>query len=511
MKININLFRLILLVAALSVLPSCAKLLDEPPENKAFTEQTDYTNSGNMILPLYGAYADLYNTQWENFPVISVRGDDVNAGGQGDQQDLTNEDLYSYNKDFWMFNSVWQNFYTDIFNDHSAMDQIALYKEFASNPALADQYIAEIKVMRARYLFQLSRIWGGLLVPHSSDPSELLVAPITSKDDVMRHISDQMDEAIPDLPAMHPSERTDVRGGITKYTALAIKALANLELKDYQAVADATSQIISSGEYVLEPDYYELFKVKKGKLNRENILELQYSDFGQGTGDNYSYLYEFFGPVGWTPSVTGAGGGWGFWEPSMKYIKFMLDRGETVRLETSVIFTNRGIAAIKSDPAYATLPAWITNTTRSGDRFNDFAREMFVSGKHYLPSSYLTPGRTTYGTNNNFICIRYAEILLMHAEALKQGATSSVMTAEAAVNLVRARAGLTALGSVTLDDVMDEKYAELAMEWGTRFYDMVRLGRTAELSYDGRTYTEAKAFLPYPQNQVDLLPPLQGK
>jgi hypothetical protein len=49
------------------------------------------------------------------------------------------------------------------------------------------------------------------------------------------------------------------------------------------------------------------------------------------------------------------------------------------------------------------------------------------------------------------------------------------------------------------------------MEWGTRFYDMVRLGRTAELSYDGRTYTDTKAFLPYPQNQVDLLPPLQGK
>jgi hypothetical protein len=40
---------------------------------------------------------------------------------------------------------------------------------------------------------------------------------------------------------------------------------------------------------------------------------------------------------------------------------------------------------------------------------------------------------------------------------------------------------------------------------------MVRLGRTTELSYDGRTYAEAKAFLPYPQNQVDLLPPLQGK
>ena len=326
----------------------------------------------------------------------------------------------------------------------------------------------------------------------------------------MKHISDQMDEAIALLPAVNPNERSDIRGGVSKYTALAIKALANLELKNYQGVADATSQIISSNKFSLESDYYNLFKLK-GKLNKENLLEMQYSDFGQGSGDNYSYLFAFFGPQGWTPKVTGAGDGWGFFEPSMKYIKFMIDRGETTRLETSVIFTNRGIAEIKKDTKYATLPAWISNTTKSGDRFNDYARALFASGKHYLPSDQLTPGRTEYGTNKNFTCIRYAEVLLMHAEALSQGATSSAMTAVAAVNLLRARAGLTALASVTTTQVMDEKFAELAMEWGTRFYDMVRLGKTTELSYDGRTYTDTKAFLPYPQNQVDLLPALKGK
>jgi hypothetical protein len=97
----------------------------------------------------------------------------------------------------------------------------------------------------------------------------------------------------------------------------------------------------------------------------------------------------------------------------------------------------------------------------------------------------------------------------MHAEALTQGATSSDMTALAAVNAVRARASLPALASVDNTQVMNEKYAELAMEWGTRYYDMVRLGKYAELSYDGRTFTEAKIFLPYPQTQVDLLPALK--
>jgi hypothetical protein len=105
--------------------------------------------------------------------------------------------------------------------------------------------------------------------------------------------------------------------------------------------------------------------------------------------------------------------------------------------------------------------------------------------------------------------IRYPEILLMYAEALVQGASGNAGTADDAVNAVRTRAGLTTLSGVTLDQVMDEKFAELGMEWGTRYFDMIRLGRINELSYDGRTFTTDKTFLPYPQNQVDQLPSLR--
>jgi hypothetical protein len=188
----------------------------------------------------------------------------------------------------------------------------------------------------------------------------------------------------------------------------------------------------------------------------------------------------------------------------------MLDRGETVRLETSVLFTNEGIQKLESDPKYATLPSWISNTTRSGDVINNFAREMFVSGKQYLPSDQLTPGRTDYGTNKNYPIIRYAEILLMYAEAVLQGAPASAGSADNAVNLVRERAALNPITGVTLDQVMNEKFAELAMEVGQRYYDMVRLKRFNELSYDGRVFNPAEdIFLPYPQNQVDQIPSLK--
>lgn len=512
MKLNRYILHLAFFTAALVFVSACTKHFDDIKENRSVTSQTDYTISSNMILPLIGAYSEFNNTEWEDFPLIAVRGDDVNSGGGSgsnyDQNDFHETDLYNYNKDYWMYNSLWQNYYQNVFSANACMEQIALYKDAGASATLAAQYTAEIKVLRAWWQLHLARLWGGAFLPESSDLSTLFVIPFSTKDEVMQYISDQMDLAIPVLPALRPNQRTDIPGGITKYTALAMKALANLELKNYQAVADATGEIIKSGAFTLEPDFYNLFKLK-GKLNSENILEMQYSDLGQGTGDNYSYLYAFFGPQGWTPKVAGAGDGWGFYEPSLKYIKFMLDRGETVRLETTVIFTNAGINEIKKDPKYATLPSWISNTTRSGDVFNDFARAKFCSGKHYLPSDQLTPGRTDYGTNKNFTCIRYAQVLLMYAEALTQGASGSAGSADNAVNLVRARAGLPNLSGVTNAQVMDEKFAELATEWGDRFYDMVRLGNTEALSYDGRTFTTAKTFLPYPQNQVDQLPALK--
>lgn len=491
---------------------SCSNKLDAPQENNNFAGGTDFAKTENMILSIVGVYEAFQSRGWEQPLLISVRGDDVNAGGLGDQQDFSETDLFNYNKDYWMYNSLWENVYVDVITAHTGMEQIARYQEFADQAGVAkgNQYIAEAKVLRAIMLFDISRVWGDVFIPQSSNTAELLeVNVVPDKEEVMQHISDQMDEAIPFLPNMRPNERVDLPGGATKYTALAIKALANQELKNYQVVADATGEIISSGKFSLYSDFYELFKIP-GKLSDESILDLQYSDFGQGEGDREGHLYAPYGPQGWTPVVLGASSGWGFYEPSMKFIKFMLDRGETDRLETSVLFTDRGIAELQMDPAYATLPSFVQNTTRDGDIINDYARALFASGKHYLPSNQLIQGRTEYGSNKNYMVIRYAEILLMYAEARIQGASGNALTATQAVNLVRERAGMLALASVTLDDIVDEKFAELGMEWGKRYYDMLRLERYNELSYDGRTFSPDKAYLPYPQGQVDQFPVLDA-
>lgn len=490
-----------LMTGCVAILIGCSDL-DILPENTQAPADLDYSSTEDMRLPLVGAYAATQSRGWEQFPLISVRGDDVNHGGLGDQQPFADTDDYIYDKDYWMYNSLWQTMYNDIFANRAAIAEINKFEENGADASLAAQYRAEVQVLNAWLLLQVSRVWGEVYIPEVSDPIALVDAETNTKEEVMQYITTEMDKAIPNLPNLRPNQRTDIPGGVTKHTALMVKALAHLELEDYQAVADATGQIINSGLFTLHQDYYQLFKIP-GKLSDENLYEFQYSDFGGGEGD-ISYLFAFFGPQSWEPEVDGAGAGWGFYEPSLKWIDFMLDRGERTRLETSVLFTPRGITALEEYRG-EDAPNWVSNETPSGDVINDYARAMFASGKHYLPSDQLNPGSTSYGRNKNFIVLRYAEVLLMYAEALTNGASGSAGSAADALNIVRTRAGMQAISNPTLQDVLDEKFAELGMEWGTRYYDMLRYDNLNELSYDGRSFSESDRFLPYPQAQVDQL------
>lgn len=492
-----------LLIAFAFLLTNCKKQLDEPNELETQAGNVDYTSPVAAKAALVGAYKSFYDFGWENVPMLSVRGDDVNSGGGRngvfDQPPFHDADMFVYDVNFWMINNAWDGLFQRVLQITAQIEQLEKFREAGVSSALIDQYIAECQVLRGWLTLTLSRTFGGVFKVTTTDPS---VLSMQTKDEIMNWIKTEMGDASTKLLDMNPNQRTDLKGGVTKYTALAIKAMAEQELKDYTAVAATTGEIISSNKFSLYSDFNKAFKTA-GKLSNENILEVQYSDFNAGSGDSRNYLNDFFGPTAWTPAVSAATGGWGFFEPSEKYIKFMLNRGERTRLQTSVIFTPDGINKIKSDPAFATLPSWVSNSTPEGDVFLNSARVYFYSGKHYLPTTELISGRTGYASNKNMIITRYAEILLMYAEAITRGGNASAGSADNAVNLVRARAGLAPLSGVTSQQVVDEKYAELAMEWGTRFYDMIRLEDAAALSYDGRTFTMAKKYLPYPLAQLD--------
>lgn len=125
------------------------------------------------------------------------------------------------------------------------------------------------------------------------------------------------------------------------------------------------------------------------------------------------------------------------------------------------------------------------------------------NGKTYLPSNQLPEGKTEYGLGNNIRIFRYADVLLLNAEAKVRKRQNG----DIPFNLVRARAKMPRLSNVTLDQILEERNVELACEWGERFYDLVRTGK-GESILPGFKKGESE-FHPIPQAQKDLNPNLK--
>jgi hypothetical protein len=178
--------------------------------------------------------------------------------------------------------------------------------------------------------------------------------------------------------------------------------------------------------------------------------------------------------------------GWGFCTPSQNLIDFFDSRGEVIRPATTLLY--RG------------------TKTPEGDSIKVACTNPVYNGKVYTPSYYNNWNFNGYGFDHNIRILRYADILLMHAEALVNGAAvplTSGISADAAVNMVRDRAGLTIISGVTSQDIWDERRAELAMEQD-RFFDLIRTGQAAT-ALAGKGFVVGKhEVYPIPAAQMQL-------
>ena len=250
-------------------------------------------------------------------------------------------------------------------------------------------------------------------------------------------------------------------------------------------VEKLTDDIINSGKFSLYSDFYELFKIPGKKCN-ESLFECQCTDFGQSSGDmvDADNWFVFQGPG----SVKGNGvtaGGWNFIRYNADFKQWAAARGETVRAATTFMEGN--------------------STTPSGDEIGGNKGE-YYNGKAYTPTNEMTEGRTKYGENNNVRVFRYADVLLMNAEAkVRQGKNG-----DAPFNLVRKRARMPELTNVTVDQILDERRMELAGEWGERYNDLVRTGKAASV-LGSMGWTEDKTYYPVPFAQLSDVPALKNE
>ena len=145
------------------------------------------------------------------------------------------------------------------------------------------------------------------------------------------------------------------------------------------------------------------------------------------------------------------------------------------------------------------------------------------NGKAYLPSSE-TPAGRGYGSGNNIRILRYADVLLMYAEACVETG-QDLGNALIQFNKVRTRAKMPEIkqSELTKDMILDERRMELAGEWGERYMDLVRTGKAAQVLNEGvdptpgdryivvNGWTEDKTYYPIPPTQIENAPALANE
>lgn len=476
-------------VIAILLSSGCADWLDIPVEATEPADAVDYSDYAGAEQLLAGCYSIVSSSRsigsWALLATMSIRGDDTEKGNPdpNDQAILTELHEFNYNNasSFWANANAWNDQFWVICRINAAIEGFGKYKAAGADARTMDEYIAQARVLRAYTYFRIARLFGA--VPVFTTYQEQLAGPRRKTyENVMKFIIAEMDEAVPALKDMKPNQMA-MKGAVTKYTALAVQAKAAAEILDYETVLSATDAIVASyGQAALSDDYTEVFS-SAGNLSDENLLEIQYSSYTnpQTSDDNY---FAFQGPAHSIESVKkfnggNLGGGWGFLPPSEKLRDFMLERGEGVRYAVSILSVGEETFAgdtLLADPSkpYPSM----------------------YSGKAYCPSVLCPDSRFSWGSNNSIKVIRYSDILLLNAEAkVNKGQNGDVP-----FNWVRRRAGMPQLTGVTMDQIMDERLAELCLESGERYFDLVRTGYAA-VELEG--YTAEKRFYPYPQVALD--------
>ncbi|MGE4289768.1 MAG: RagB/SusD family nutrient uptake outer membrane protein [Salinivirgaceae bacterium] len=466
----------------------CEDFLDIRPEGSLPTAGIDYSKSENTFKPVSAAYAKLRNYGAHVFPYIGlfeIAADNADKGSTPDDNPTMKElDNFSFTSSNGLINDLWIGYFDIVSGANYAIHEMPLYEAAQPNEAdklYALQCQAEAKVIRAYAYFNLTRAFGNVpIIDTILTSDELAQKKQSNTRELFKFIEKDLREAIAVLPVNYSK---DWDGRINKYTAMAIKAKAHLYNSEWDSVASLTDKIIASGQYGLLPKFRDVFSINN-ENGIESLFEIQSSTLGKTQGDQTFIEYAYVqGPRGNSP---GNMQGWGFCTPSQSLIDFFAQRGETIRSETTFLY--RG------------------TKTPEGDSIKTSCSNPVYNGKVYTPSSYNLWNYNGYGFDQNVRIIRYADILLMHAEALFNGASvalTSGMSAINAVNEVRSRAGLENLSELSLQAIWDERRAELALE-EDRFFDLVRTNQATTV-LQGKGFISGKNELyPIPSAQMQL-------
>jgi hypothetical protein len=462
------------------LLISCGDdFLDKKPLGK-LTTANFFETEDHAILATNALYEHMRSWEVHVFSYIGMTdivSDDADKGSFANDAAFLGEiDDFTFNASNLAPLTVWQGYYQGIFRANNAIENIP---PIDMNNALRDRLVAECKFFRAYFYLNLVRWFGDIpLITHPLDPSEFSQqrAPVA---DIYAQIEQDLTDASAVLPEKSQYSSADL-GRVTKGSARGLLARAHLAQGDFANTEKYALEVINSGQYALYPSYLQLFQLA-GEHSSESVFEI-----GSTTGRINSSQYNQVQGARGTPNL-----GWGFNRPSNNLVS-SYEQGDP-RRDATILYPGEtlpdGSAVVEDNPDLV------------NERYNQ---------KAWVP---LSPSGDNFEGQGNLRLIRYADVLLMAAEALNEN--NNPTDALVYLNMVRARArgtSMVLLPNVTTTDknalrtrIWNERRSELAMEQ-IRWFDLLRQGRAEQVMTGvGKNFVSPKHLLfPIPQVEIDL-------
>ncbi len=483
MKLKYNLIAIALLGFSFS---SCSDFLEQNPQTD-LSENDFYKTADDILSAVNGAYSSLQeNDIYGNWYVFGeIPSDNTRNQLSGSVTTQNEFDQFYIDTQNSMIANFWKAAYKVINRTNTVLGRI---DGIDINADLANRYKLECKFIRALMYFNLVRVYGDVpLVLKEISISESYDILREPKENVYNQIIADLKEA-QGLPVSYPTAED---GRATQGAAKALLADVYMTLHKYAEAETILAEIINSGRYSLlentpgslNIDGYKNVFSPVHHNSKEGIFEIQFLKGGYGEGSNYA---NNFAPENSGTNVVAVGGTGGNNIPEMD----------------------------------------IYNAYEEGDLRRDFSMSLGYydnrKNNEWVESRYVCKYMDVpYQNNdasNNYPVIRYADVILMYAEALNQNGK----TAEACkyLNMTRRRGfgyQTTETSPVDLQTtdkaqfslmVEQERRVELAFE-NHRWFDLIRTGRAVEVMRSkGFSLNETNLICPIPQKQIDVNPKL---
>jgi starch-binding outer membrane protein, SusD/RagB family len=461
------------IVASIVLLSSCNDFLDEELKGE-YTADNFYTTAASATLATNAVYNSLYgNTLWIFGDVASD--DAVKGGNAGDQSDINAINDFSATTDNGILTTFWQATYETI---SRANNVIAYVAPMNIDTTLRNRLVGEAKFLRAFSYFNLVNIFGK--VPLKLKPqltAETIHVGLSEVSVVYAQIEKDLTDAIGVLPVSYDTEA----GRVTKGAAYGLLAKVALYQGDYETCLTNIQCLEDLHLYDLVNLYANLFKAGS-EDSTEVVFGIRYINNEEvSLGNNLN--------VWFSPSWEG---GYYFNAPTQSFVDAFADSTVDGKVDPRLdISIGRDGQPWFNDTTFSA--SWSEATGYLVKKYDEDMKDGVAKAQSVIPYHYL----------------RYADILLMKAEALnEQGSADALTNAVLAVNRIRNRAHLNPTTAATQTDlravIRNERRKELGFEFH-RFFDLMRWGKTtaeAALGSDLK-WTEPRFYFPIPQSELD--------